>query len=76
MNKYPIIKQSETGAGLVEYTPITLFCSCILFSLFQVLVQGDVNYLWVIGGVVAFVVVYVLGFMAYDNLRNDRKTKS
>jgi|GEM_PF-5816210 len=66
-------KQHEIGAGLVEYTPLILFISCILFSLFQILVQRDLNYLLVIGGLILFLVVYVGGFILYDNYQKKNK---
>jgi len=64
----------ETGAGLIEYAPLILFCSCILFSVFQILVERDLNYLFVIIGLVLFVTVYIGGYVLYEN--HQKKNKS
>jgi hypothetical protein len=63
-------KHAETGAGLVEYSPLILFSTCILVSLFQVLVAQDRNYLWVIAA--AFVLVISL---IYYPVLKDRAKK-
>jgi TRAP-type uncharacterized transport system fused permease subunit len=63
-------KHAETGAGLVEYSPLILFSTCILVSLFQVFVAQDRNYLWVIA--VAFVLVISL---IYYPVYKDRTKK-
>lgn len=68
-------KHYETGAGLIEYSPLILVCSCLLFSLFQVFVQGEHLYLLVIVGVISIIVIYIGGYLIYDNRRRKNKDK-
>lgn len=69
-------KQHETGAGLVEYSPLVLVSSCLLVSLYQVLIQGEAIYLCFIGGIVIGIPTYIIGFLVYDNRRKKNKNKS
>ena len=57
----------ENGAGLIEYSPLILVSTCFLVSLFQVLVVGDRNYLWVIGAIVILVLIVSVYIMMPDS---------
>ena len=58
----------ETGAGLVEYSPLILICSCLLFSLYQVLFEGHQEFLLAI----AAIVLLVLSLIGYSYLQDSR----
>lgn len=67
----------ETGAGLVEYTPLILFLIFCCVSLFQVVVEGDRSIVWIIGSVLfVLLFLFITAVTVKDKMGQNKENSS